>query len=276
MTLVAIGPIVAEVAGDGYPVVMLHGLGGTANMFQPQMAALSAYRVVRFDLPGAGRSPRPAAPLTMEGIADAVRVALNGMGVGRAHFVGHSMGTMVCQRLAASDPSLVASLTLFGALAEPTDAVRDALLGRARLARSGGMADIADQVIAGALSAHTREHSPVAVAFVRESVTRQDPDSYAQNCEALAKGAAVDAQRIAAPTLLITGDADAVNPPSVAQALADRIRGALFSSLDRCGHWAPIEASQDSNRRLLDFFRRVEREERRPGADSNVFRQFGR
>jgi 3-oxoadipate enol-lactonase len=266
MTLVAIGPVVAEVAGDGFPVVMLHGLGGTANMFQPQMAALSAYRVVRLDLPGAGRSPRPASPLTMEGIADAVRGALHGMGVSRAHFVGHSMGTMVCQRLAVSDPALVASLALFGALAEPTDATRDALIGRARLARSGGMADIADQVIAGALASHTREHAPVAVAFVRESVTRQDPDSYAQNCEALSKGTAVDARRIAAPTLLITGDADAVNPPSVAQAIADRIRGALFSSLDRCGHWAPIEAPQDSNRRLLDFLRRVEREERRPGA----------
>jgi pimeloyl-ACP methyl ester carboxylesterase len=263
MTMVAIGPVVAEVAGEGFPVVMLPGLGGTANMFQPQMAALGSYRVVRFDMPGAGRSPRPAGPLTMEGIADAVRGALQALGVTSAHFVGHSMGTMVCQRLAVTEPSLVASLVLFGALAEPTEGVRAALLDRARAARMHGMADIADQIIMGALSAHTREHAPAAVAFVRESVTRQDAESYALNCEALSKGTAVDARRITAPSLLITGDADAVNPPSVAQALADRIPGARFASLDRCAHWATIEVPRESTARLTEFLRRADRDERR-------------
>jgi 3-oxoadipate enol-lactonase len=259
MTTVTIGGIVAEVAGEGFPVVMIHGLGGTSNMFQPQMQALSGYRVIRLDLPGAGRSPRPVDALTMESIGDAVLSALRGTGVTRAHFAGHSMGTLICQRLAASEPSLVASLVLFGALAEPADTVREALLERARLARSGGMAEIADQIVAHALSAHTRENAPAAVAFVRESITRQDPESYAQNCAALSRATAVDAHRISAPTLLITGDADAINPMSVAQALADRIKGAVFSSIDRCGHWATIENPRESSRRLLEFLRRVDR-----------------
>lgn len=262
MTTVAVGPIVAEVTGEGFPLVMIHGLGGTANMFQPQMPVLAGYRVVRLDLPGAGRSPQPLEPLTLESIVDATLRALAGVGVTRAHFVGHSMGTIVCQALAAYKPILVASLVLFGALAEPTDATRAALLDRARLARSGGMADIADQIVAGALSSYTRENSPVAVAFVRESVMRQDAESYARNCEALSKATAVDPRRIAAPALLITGDADTVNPPSVAQSLADKIKGASFSSIDRCGHWATIERPTTSGQKLIDFLRRVEREQR--------------
>jgi pimeloyl-ACP methyl ester carboxylesterase len=262
MTTVAVGQVVAEVAGEGFPVVMIHGLGGTSNMFLPQMGGLTLYRVVRLDLPGAGRSARPIEPLSMDAIATAAHCALTGMGVNRAHFVGHSMGTIVCQALAASRPELVASLVLFGALAEPTDATRMALLDRARLARAGGIAEIADQIIAHALSAHTRENAPAAVAFVRESITRQDPESYAQNCEALSKAKAIAPHRISAPTLLMTGDADLVNPPSVAQALSDRIKGATFSSLDRCGHWATIESPQTSSQRLLEFLRRVDREER--------------
>jgi pimeloyl-ACP methyl ester carboxylesterase len=276
MTTVAVGPIVAEVAGEGFPLVMIHGLGGTSNMFQPQMRALANFRVVRLDLPGAGRSPRPAEPLSMEAIAEAAQRALTGMGVARAHLVGHSMGTIVCQALAASRPEQVASLTLFGALAEPADATREALFNRARLARSGAMADIADQIVGHALSAHTRESAPAAVAFVRESVTRQDPASYAQNCEALAKAKAVDARRISAPTLLITGDDDAVNPPSVAQALCDRIKGAIFSSLDRCGHWATIESPRESNQRLLEFLRRVDRGEGPFGKVDEAARTIGR
>ena len=268
MTTATIGPVVAEIAGDGFPVVMIHGLGGTSNMFEPQVRALNGYRAVRFDLPGAGRSARPA-QLSLEVMTECVLRALHGVGVSRAHFVGHSMGTMICQHIAAAEPGMVASLVLLGALAEPIEATREALLGRARLARSSGLADIADQVVAGALSAHTREASPAAVAFVRESVTRQDPEGYAQSCEALSKAKAADPRRITAPTLLITGDSDAVNPPSVAQALADRIKGAKFSTLDRCGHWATIEHPRQSTEKLIDFIRRADGyDHTRPPADA--------
>lgn len=259
MTTVSVGQVVAEVTGEGFPVVMIHGLGGTSNMFQPQMAALTSYRAIRIDLPGSGRSPRPIDPLSIETMCEAVDRTLDGLGVTRAHLVGHSMGTMVCQMLATAKPHNVASLTLFGALAEPADATRQGLANRAKLLRSGGIADVADQIVANALSAHTRETSPAAVAFVRESITRQDPESYVRTCEALAKGTAVDPRRIAAPTLLVTGDADTVNPQSVAQALADRIKGAVFSSIDRCGHWATVENPRECNRLLGDFLKRVDR-----------------
>jgi pimeloyl-ACP methyl ester carboxylesterase len=184
---------------------------------------------------------------------------MGGIGVTRAHFVGHSMGTIVCQSVAAAQPSLVASLSLFGALAEPAETTRQGLTNRAKLARSGSIADIADQIVANALSAHTRETSPATVAFVRESITRQDPESYARSCEALAKATAIDPRRISAPTLLVTGDADTVNPMSVGQALADRIKGAVFSSIGRCGHWATVESPRESNQKLIDFLRRVDR-----------------
>lgn len=259
MTTVSVGPIVAETEGNGFPVVMLHGLGGTSNMFHPQMAALSGFRVVRLDLPGAGRAPRPVEQLSIEGICDAVLKAVAAMGVERAHFVGHSMGTIVCQHLAVREPSRIASLTLLGALAEPTDATRKGLGSRAAQARSGGMSDIADAIVANAISTHTRERSPAAAAFVRESITRQDAESYARNCEALAKATAADPRRIVVPTLLVTGDADTVNPPGVGQALADRIKGAVFSTIDRCGHWATIEAPEECNRKLADFLRRIDR-----------------
>ncbi|CAN5170577.1 alpha/beta fold hydrolase [soil metagenome] len=259
MTTVTVGQIVAESKGDGFPVVMIHGLGGTSNMFEPQMQALSGYRVIRLDLPGSGRSPRPASLLTLDLICESVIAAMGGLGVSRAHFVGHSMGTMVCQLVAATEPRLVASLSLFGALAEPADATRDGLLKRAALARSGGIADIADQIVANAISSYTREASPAAVAFVRESITRQDPESYARTCEALSKAMAVDARRITAPSQLVTGDADTVNPMSVGQALAEKIKGAVFSSINRCGHWATVEMPRESTRMLLDFLKRVER-----------------
>ena len=170
----------------------------------------------------------------------------------RRTFAGHA-GLPAHRRRAAGNGRV---LTLFGALAEPTDAVRNGLQGRAATARSGGMADIGDALVANAISAHTRETSPAAAAFVRESVMRQDPEGYARTCEALSKAMAVDARAIKAPTLLVTGDDDTVNPVSVAQALADKISGSTLSTMDRCGHWATIEKPQEATRKLADFLQR--------------------
>ena len=259
MTTVSVGTLVAEVQGDGFPIVMMHGLGGTSNLFHPQLAVLGSYRVIRVDLPGAGRSPRPLEPLSMEAMTSAVVTAMRSLGVARAHLVGHSMGTIVCQRIATDEPGLVASLALFGALPEPADATREALPKRAKLARSGGISEVADQIVANGLSAQTRETNPAAVAYVRESIMRQDPESYAQSCEALAKVRAIDLRLIDAPTLLATGDADTVNPVSVAQAMTDKIKGAALRTMDRCGHWSTIEKVQECNQLLADFLRRVDR-----------------
>ena len=245
-------PLALECAGDGPPVVMIHGLGGSSNTFQPLMARLSGYRVIRPDMPGAARSGLPLEPLSISGHAAAVIAVLRSMGLSRAHFVGHSMGTLVCQHIAAKMPGCVASLTLYGALTEPTEAARQGLVVRAGLAREKGMAGIADQIIAATLAPRTHELNPAAVAFVRESILRQDPEGYARNCEALARATATDPRKIKAPTLLVTGDCDPVAPVSMAQTLADGIAGAKLNVLDRCGHWVTVEQPDISAQNLAE------------------------
>ena len=258
MPRVSVGRMVIDVEGDGFPVVLVHGLGGTSNTFQPQVEALRGFRVIRPDLPGSGRSPAPAEEMALDGLASAVVAATQALGVGRAHFVGHSLGTLVCQAIAAARPDLVASLVLFGGILEPPEAARKGLAARAQAARGDGMEPIAEQIIAATLSAETRAHRPVAAAFVRESLMRQNPEFYARTCEALAKASAVDHRLIGAPTLLVTGDADVVAPVGMAQALADKIKGARLSVLDRCGHWSTIEKPAECNEKMAGFLRQVE------------------
>lgn len=173
--------LIADIAGDGDRVVMIHGLGGTSNTFQPVIGSIMGFMAIRPDLPGAGRSPLLLEPLSIASLAQAVLDMLAWMNIARAHFVGHSMGTLVCQIIAAEHPAKVASLTLFGALTEPPDAARAGLMVRATLARTAGMAGIADQIMAGTLAPRSHAENPAAAAFVRETILRQPPEGYARH-----------------------------------------------------------------------------------------------
>ena len=125
MTSIRVRGMTIDSEGEGPPIVMLHGLGGTSNSFQAIMPALAGFRAIRPDLPGAGRSPTPAQKITVGLLVEAVEHAAGHLGVSRAHVVGHSFGTLIAQHIAARHPDRVASLTLFGPILEPQDAARE-------------------------------------------------------------------------------------------------------------------------------------------------------
>lgn len=241
-----------EVSGDGTPVICIHGLGGTSNTFTPQLGVLAGLRVIRPDLPCSGRSAN-VENASMSGMVAAVTKLADVLGVKAAHFIGHSMGTIICQHIAAEHPELVRSLALIGALIEPAEAARNGLRQRAQSARSGGMIDIADSIVANGVSADVKARQPAVAAFVRESIMRQCPEGYARTCEALAGANASNHGRIRCPTLIVTGEEDPTAPPSVARSLAERIAGARTVILPRCGHWATVERAEEVNAELRRF-----------------------
>ena len=251
--------VAVEDEGEGDAVVCVHGLGGSSNTWTPLMPALARQRVIRVDLPGSGRSQRVEGALSIARFADAVLSACTRLDVARAHFVGHSMGTIVCQHLALAAPKLVRSLALFGPLVAPPEAARTAMRARAARARgdgAAGMHEITQALLQAALSAETRRRSPLAVAYVRESLMRQDGEAYARSCEALAEAQAAAVEEITAPVLLVTGDEDGVAPPQAVRAMAERLHRAASARivvLPRCGHWTPVERPEDCARELRDF-----------------------
>lgn len=258
MALHSIDRMLVEDDGEGDAVVCIHGLGGTSNTWTPLMPALARHRVIRPDLPGSGRSPVEGA-LSIERLVNSVLSACTRLNVKRAHFLGHSMGTIVCQHLALKQPKLVRSLTLFGPVHALTDTARNGVRARAAKLRSEGVAgmhDVAQTLVNAALSADTRQRQPLAVAFVRESLQRQPPDGYARSCDALADAQPAAVEHIEAASLLITGDEDSVAPPQTVRTLAGRFKDARVVVLSRCGHWTPIERAEECSRELAEFLGR--------------------
>jgi 3-oxoadipate enol-lactonase len=256
--------------GGGDEALCIHGLGGTSNTWTPLLPALSRFTAVRFDLPGSGRSHRVEGALSIDGFVEACLRVLSSRNIERVHVLGHSLGTIVATHLAAREPRIVRSLALFGPLLAPPDVARANIKARAVKARGesvAGMQAIADTLVQASTSAETRARRPAVVAYVRESLMRQDPEGYARTCEALAEAEPADTTAIACPTVLVTGDEDGVAPPQSVRAMGGKIAGSQVEVLRGCGHWTPLEKADECIEILRRFYAGPARSDRRPSSE---------
>lgn len=101
-------------AGEGEPVICVHGLGGTKASFLPTVAALAdRHRVVALDLPGFGESDKPiAAAYDAPYFARSVTALMDALEIDSAHVVGNSLGGRVAIEMGLLDPGRVRSLVL--------------------------------------------------------------------------------------------------------------------------------------------------------------------
>jgi pimeloyl-ACP methyl ester carboxylesterase len=105
--------------GEGFPIVLIHGLAGDHQAWAPQIAALRGrHRVIAFDNRGAGKSTQVDEPVTTEDLARDTLGLMDALGVSRAHIVGRSMGGSIAQHIALRAPDRVQSLVLCASFAK--------------------------------------------------------------------------------------------------------------------------------------------------------------
>ena len=245
-----------EESGEGSPVLVgIHGLGGTCNIYGPQIAALAgAHRFVTFDLNGHGMSPL-VGPISIEGWADDVVALMDDLELSDAVLVSHSMGTLVAQQVMAIAGDRVRAGAFLGPVRNLPDAARSAQADRAALVRAQGMAAVAGGISQGAVSAVTRSERPVVSAMIKELLQRQPAEGYAAACEALGGSRPPDISQVTCPVLAITGTEDMVCPPDAVHSFAGEFADATAVVIDDIGHWTTLEAPAEVNDLLKDFLK---------------------
>ena len=98
--------------GGGPPVVILHGLAGSAKEFFPTADALPDFRTILIDLRGHGRSTRSPSDLSRQAFVDDVVYVIKAVVGGPVTLVGQSMGGHTAMLVAAARPDLVLRLVL--------------------------------------------------------------------------------------------------------------------------------------------------------------------
>ena len=152
---------------DGGPTLMLsNSLGATMQMWEPQMKALTQlFRVIRYDRRGHGKSSVPPGPYSIERFGRDVLAILDDLNIQKAHWCGLSMGGMVGQWLGANAPERFGKIILANTACHYPDPTN--WHNRIKAVQEGGIAAVADTVIAGWLTADFREREPQITANMK-------------------------------------------------------------------------------------------------------------
>ena len=264
-------------AGEtGPPVVLIHGLGASAEIWSANLSALSErHRVYAPDLPGFGRTEKPGwMDYSPTAYSRFLLDFLAAIGIGRASLVGHSLGGGVALRAVLDDPGCAERLVL----------VSSAGLGR----------DVSLPLRVASLPWFDRvffkPSLEVFIHFLHRLV--YDPGTVTPGFARLyydlffqpgsiraftgilraiatlrgARPGVLGAIReglvtIAVPTLILWGRQDRILPVRQGIDAAGRIPGARLHIFERCGHMPNIEYPDEFNRIVLEFLQ----QDRGPG-----------
>ena len=238
------------------PLVCLHGIGGDARSFMPQLRGLAGRRrILSWDMPGYGGST-PLDDMNFESLCDRLCAALDALGIGTAVIAGQSIGGMIAQEMAIRHPGRVAGLVLIAtvqAFGGRDDSFKDSFLA-ARLApldRGVTMQALAEEAIPSVLGAAAdqtvRREAIAAMADIPEQAYRQVLQTL------VTFNRREDQNRISCPCCLIAGGEDDNSPARVMAKMAERLADATFHIVESSGHLVNSEAGDECNA-IIDRF----------------------
>lgn len=235
-------PIHVEIEGpERAPVLMLsNSLGTDLTMWEAQLQPFARhFRVVRYDRRGHGRSGVTPGPYDMAQLGRDALAVMDGLRVEKVHWCGLSMGGMEGQWLGANAPERIDKLVLANTSCHY--AVKDFWNERLKAVREGGVATIADRVLAMWFTKDFFAREPQTVARFRDLMISTPLEGYLACSEAVRDMDHRDLlAKIAAPTLIVAGRYDNATPIEASKFIRRNIPGAQLTILE-AAHISNVE-----------------------------------
>ena len=243
----------AELAGATNVLVLGNALGTDIHLWERAMPALAAhYSIVRFDMPGHGKSPVPTASYNLEDVANAVVKAVSELGVEKFDYAGVSVAGAVALEIAHKYPDHVKhSVVLCSA---PYMGGPENWADRIAQVTASGTASLVPALPPRWFSDDFITKDPGAVKALLDMVATTDDSAYIKTCEALG---AFDARPyladISVPVLVISGEVDPGSTPAAGALIKDGVPHGQQVIIPGASHQAVVESPLEVAKAITSF-----------------------
>ena len=246
-------------AGQGTPVVLLHGFPLSSAIWHEQRQRLSdRFRVITPDLRGHGRSPAPSGVYEMELLARDVLAMLDALDIKKAVIIGHSMGGYVTLAAWKLAPERFLSLGLIASQAgADTEEGRQNRRKLEQKVAAEGSKVVADAMLGKLFAPDLPAEAPIIDA-VRQLILNTAPVGIIGSLEGMAVRPDSSAllPEISVPMLVLAGAKDQIIAPDKAKAMADASKTATMTMVADAGHMPMLEQPDATATALLKFLSR--------------------
>jgi 3-oxoadipate enol-lactonase len=244
---------VSELKGANNVLFLGNALGTDTHLWDLALPTLAAkYSVVRFDMPGHGKSPIPTDSYTLEDVADALVAKADELGVEKFDYAGVSVSGAIALELAHKYPERIKHSVVVCSAAYMGGP--EGWEERISQVNSSGTASLVPMLPARWFSDGFVAKSPEAVKKVLNMVVATDDASYIKTCEALGN---YDARPflagITVPVLALSGEIDPGAPVSAGTLISEQVPGASLVVIPGASHIAVVEAPLELAKAIVTF-----------------------
>ena len=233
---------------EGNPIVFIHGVGLTKEMWEPQINFFKEYNTLTYDLLGHGKTPLKKSKISFEDFSKQLIKLINELNLQKIHLVGFSLGALIDRHFASEYSDKLSSLILLSSIYKRNEDQKRIVKNRFEVAKMNRPAS---------------KHAALR-RWLSEDFTKKNPEIYKKIYSVLEKNKRLDflksydifvnyvdddkmLKKINVNTLIVTGENDAGSTPEMSKNLSKMIQKSKFVEIKGAKHLCSIECVDDVN-----------------------------
>ena len=233
---------------DKNPIVFIHGVGLTKEIWEPQINFFKNYNTLTYDLLGHGKTTLNKSQLSFEDFSDQLFNLINELNFNKIHLVGFSMGALIARHFSTKHNDRLNSLIIHASIYKRTKEQKRVVQNRFEVAKTNRPAS----------------KQTAIRRWLSENFIKKNPDVYKKIYSILEKNKRTDflkcyeifvnyidddsmLKKINVNTLITTGQNDVGSTPEMSKNLSKIIQGSKFIEIKGGKHLCGIEYANDVN-----------------------------
>ena len=236
------------------PIVFIHGVGLTKEIWEPQINFFKDYNTLTYDLLGHGKTPLKKSKVSFEDFSIQLVKLINELNFKKIHLVGFSLGALIARHFASENNDKLSSLIILGSIYKRNEEQKRVVKNRFEVAKMNRPAS----------------KQAALKRWLSEDFLKKNPDIYKKIYSILEKNKHLDflkcyeifvnyvdddnmIKKINVNTLITTGENDVGSTPEMSRNLSKMIQGSKFIEIKKGKHLCSIECADDVNINFKKF-----------------------